>query len=325
MSAPCPGNPAAFVRSLAAGMVGAILIWSAPVIADPVSAARDDLDRLRGELGRLRHVQAIQQPNGGSSAGRLAQFEVRLSQLEEELRRLTGRIEQLEFGQRTVERRIDQLIADLDQRLAPLEGVRQPDGPQAEAAPGAADADANANPEEALQALVEQPGNAPAPAEEGTLGRVPQSALAGLPRPDPSTIRPPDKAAFTPQQQYDSAVELLRAGDYQGAENGLKLFLDLNPQSPLASNASYWLAESYYVRKNYAAAAAAFARNYKTYGAGDGKAPDNLLKLGMSLYALGEAEKACVSYDELSQAFADPPAHIQQAVARERDRAQCKS
>lgn len=118
-------------------------------------------------------------------------------------------------------------------------------------------------------------------------------------------------------------MALLRAGDYPGAEGGLQLFLDLNADHALAPNAAYWLAESLYVRKNYAAAAAAFARNYRVYGKSAAKGPDNLLKLGMSLQGLQETAKACQTYAELSKEFPSPPAHIQQAVARERSRAGC--
>ena len=101
------------------------------------------------------------------------------------------------------------------------------------------------------------------------------------------------------------------------------LFLDLNADHALAPNAAYWLAETHYVRKDYAAAAAAFARNYRLYGKDDAKAPDNLLKLGMSLQGLQETEKACRTYAELAQEFPNAPAHIQQALARERERAAC--
>ena len=282
-------------------------------------AVMADVERLRPEVAALRGVELAQ----ATDPARLAGFEVRLQQLEEELRGLTGRIEQLEYGQRALEQRFDQLVGDLDQRLGALEqGVPAGKGgaaakPLARAEPPPAPAPEATRP----------PTVAPAPAQqqsEQILGQVPQSAVLGQPRPEPSAIAPtPQTREVTPQQQYDAAMELLRAGDYAGAERGLQLFLDLNPQHPLAANAAYWLAESQYVRKNYAAAAASFARNYRTYGKNAAKAPDNLLKLGMSLDALGETDKACLSYAQLEKEFPDAPAQIQQALARERSRAGC--
>ena len=131
-------------------------------------------------------------------------------------------------------------------------------------------------------------------------------------------------AAIAPLIAYGFvSMQLLRAGDYPGAQSGLQLFLDLNPNNALAPNAAYWLAETHYVRKDYPAAAAAFARNYRLYGKDDTKAPDNLLKLGMSLQALQETDKACRTYAELAEEFPNAPAHIQQALARERAHAAC--
>jgi tol-pal system protein YbgF len=280
-----------------------------------------DLERLRTEVAALRGIELAQ----AADPARLADFEVRLQQLEEELRGLTGRIEQLEYGQRTLEQRFDQLVGDLDQRLRSLE-----QGAPGGEAGGATAPLARARPPQPAPAAPRTSTPAPAPAQqqqeqqhEQTLGQVPQSAVLGLPRPEPSAIPPPQTREVTPQKQYDAAVDLLRAGDYAGADRGLQLFLDLNPGHPLAANAAYWQAESQYVRKNYAAAAASFARNYRTYGRNAAKAPDNLLKLGMSLDALGEKDKACLSYAELEKEFPDAPAQIQQALARERSHAGC--
>ena len=285
---------------LAAGTAEAALVG--------IAAPADDV---RARLDETRRPQLIQVQD----PGRLARFEVRLAQLEEEIRRLTGRIEQLEFGQRSLGERIDRLVQDLDQRLLALEGDAGGGG-RATAVP-----DRTAPPAPAGNA---DPGPEVAAGAEGTLGSVPQSALSELPRPDPGSIAPPPAIAnLSPQQQYDAAMQLLRAGDYSGAEGGLQLFLDLNPDHALAPNAAYWLAETHYVRKSYAAAAAAFARNYRVYGKEDTKAPDNLLKLGMSLGSLQETDKACRTYDELDTEFPNAPAHIQQALDRERARAGC--
>src|SRR5262245_5523277 len=95
--------------------VVALLAMAVPARADLAGVTRD-LAGLQAELAELRGIQLVQ-----ATPSDRAQFEVRLGQLEEELRRLTGRIEQLEFSQRTVETRLDQLIQDLDVRLSALE------------------------------------------------------------------------------------------------------------------------------------------------------------------------------------------------------------
>jgi tol-pal system protein YbgF len=290
---------AACLAGIAAGPAAAAVVGPAPP------------DGFRARLDDRRPAELVQV----QESGRLARFEVRLAQLEEEIRRLTGRIERLEFGQRALEQRIDQLVQDLDRRLLALEGnaggARDTSSLDQPAPPGPVERQAAA-------------GSEVSAGGEATLGSVPESALSELPRPDPESIAPPPAVAnLPPQQQYDAAMQLLRAGDYAGAEGGLQVFLDLNPDHALAPNAAYWLAETHYVRKSYAAAAAAFARNYRVYGNEDTKAPDNLLKLGMSLASLQETEKACRTYDELATEFPNAPAHIQQAVARERARAGC--
>ena len=298
---------------------GACIVWLAAGEAGAaVTRLAAGLDGVRSQLDAARPVRLIQ----ADDQGRLARFEVRLARLEEELRQLTGRVEQLEFGQRALEGRLDQLVQDLDRRLLALEG--------AGGAAAAQESGRTAVP--ALAPRAEGPGGGAAqppeaeaaPGGDRTLGSVPESALLDLPRPDPGAIAPPPEASnLAPQQQYDAAMQLLRAGDYTGAEGGLQLFLDLNAEHALAPNAAYWLAETHYVRKNYAAAAAAFARNYRLYGKDDAKAPDNLLKLGMSLQGLQETDKACRTYAELAKEFPNAPAHIQQALSRERERAAC--
>ncbi len=264
----------------------------------------------------LHAIQARQDPSAR------AREQAYIARLEENIRRLTGRIEQLEYEQRNVNTRLDQLVGDLDQRLRGLE-----EGGGAGLAAGTGDGELD-RAEQALRNLAASPdGDASdgggQSVGDGQLGSVPESALAALPRPDPADVAAPDKNTLTPEQQYENAVQLLQAGDYQGAQGGLEVFLDLNVDHQLASNAAYWLAETHYVRQNYSASAAAFARNYRTYGQESSKAIDNLLKLGMSLSNLGEQDKACLTYDELVGAFPQRPAHIQQALSRERARAQC--
>ena len=293
------------VMAAAPSVAGVAILGIGPAAEDTNHSARSGIHK----------VQARQDPSAR------AREQAYIARLEENIRRLTGRIEQLEYEQRGVNRRFDQLVEDLDQRLRTLEegGVGL--------AAGAVDGELE-RAEEALRNLSApldegEPAGSGQSGGDGQLGSVPESAITSLPRPDPAEVAAPDRNTLTPEQQYENAVQLLQAGDYQGAQGGLEVFLDLNADHQLASNAAYWLAETHYVRQNYSASAATFARNYRTYGRESPKAIDNLLKLGMSLSNLGEQDKACLTYDELTGAFPQQPAHIQQALSRERARAQC--
>ena len=114
------GQPASSLRRTRARTLGAALVLgllaAAPQARADLATVVRDLAGLRAEVSELQGIQLVQ-----ATPTDRAQFEVRLLQLEEELRRLTGRIEQLEFGQRNLESRIDQLIQDLDVRLSALE------------------------------------------------------------------------------------------------------------------------------------------------------------------------------------------------------------
>ncbi|MEM8951712.1 MAG: hypothetical protein AAGA21_24095 [Pseudomonadota bacterium] len=317
MPAVAPRHGGKLALAAALGLTLAATPVSAGVAVLGSGSAISDVDH-----AAIHEIQAQQDPS--ARARDLAA----IGRLEEQIRRLTGRIEQLEFEQRNTDRRFDKLVEDLDQRLRALE--EGGGGGLAAGAPG----NEVDRAEQALRDLAATGGDqsatgaqsaagARAAPGDGQLGSVPESALAGLPRPDPADVAAPETSTLTPEQQYENAVQLLQAGDYQGAQGGLELFLDLNGEHQLASNAAYWLAETHYVRQNYSASAAAFARNYRTYGQDSAKAIDNLLKLGMSLSNLGEQDKACLTYEELVGAFPQRPAHIQQALSRERARAQC--
>jgi len=61
------------------------------------------------------------------------------------------------------------------------------------------------------------------------------------------------------QDQYNAAFSLLRQARYEDAEQALRGFVQHYPKDSLAPAAQYWLGETFYVRKDYASAAATFA------------------------------------------------------------------
>jgi tol-pal system protein YbgF len=123
----------------------------------------------------------------------------------------------------------------------------------------------------------------------------------------------PSLAAAEPngdaQRLYQQGYAALLQKDYEGAELAFKQLVASFPGDPLASNAQYWLGESYYVRGQYKNAADAFLVGYKKYRSGD-KAPDTLLKLAMALAELGQKTAACSTLDELKSKYPGAPEYI---------------
>lgn len=127
-----------------------------------------------------------------------------------------------------------------------------------------------------------------------------------------------------PKALYQRAYDDLRQGNYDMAEKDFSSLIEKFPKHDLAGNAQYWLGETYYVRAQYKRAAEAFLGGFTKYANGT-KAPDSLLKLGMSLHALGEAEAGCDAFAELGIKFPDAPEAIVKRAEIERRRVGCAS
>ena len=96
---------------------------------------------------------------------------------------------------------------------------------------------------------------------------------------------PPILLPGSDQDNYQSSFNLLRDGNYEEAASAFEQFLAVFPSSPLADNAQYWLAETFYVQRQYMAALPAFQQVVDDYP-GSSKLPDALLKIGFCNYEL---------------------------------------
>jgi len=128
--------------------------------------------------------------------------------------------------------------------------------------------------------------------------------------------------AATRNDQYEAAFALLRRADYPGAEQALRAFITQHPKDPLAGNAQYWLGETFYVRRNWKDAAIAFAEGYQKYPK-SGKAPDDLLKLAMSLGNMGQKANACTALARLDHDFPQMPANVRGPATAEKHHLGC--
>lgn len=336
------------------------------------------VDRLQRELSTLQRqvykgeappAAALPLSPGGGDPRNAARNSIRITQLENELQQLTGRIEEIGFRTQQIQARLEKLVADMDQRLTALEGGARPNTaapgtvPQSASPPsnvgltlrpppGAQSPSALPPPPTPAARALSPPASAPARgAAPGVLGTIPKNMAVSSPRgpanvpPQPPLRAQPPAAspaapaaqtatqtatqtaalpAGTPQSQYDYALSLmLKQQDFAKAETALKAFIDTNPKDRLAGNAHYWLGETYYVRKSFQDAAFAFAEGFQKFPKGN-KAPDSLLKLGMSLDRLEKRREACTAYSRLLSTFPKASARMKARVQRERSRAKCR-
>jgi tol-pal system protein YbgF len=335
-----------------------------------------------------------------STAG-LAEQSMRMDRVEEQMRQLNGRLDEITWQLQQLQESIRRMQEDNEFRFRELEGGRpqkRSDAPQAAPAgtvgdlgnvistppadapadlstgfsidaPGVGSAELGVPP----QVLGTVPGDASAagPASESALGGpLDLSAIArgdqglqpagdpnyatvapgdpnyattapGLPadvaaaplEPPPGTISDATAAPTgtqtaavvqpaDPRSAYDQAYGYVVAGDYRSAESSLKQFLADYPKDKLAGNAHFWLGEAYFARGAYRDAADSFLTTYRDYP-GNAKAPESLLKLGLSLEGLGEKGAACATYKELEKKFPTAQGALLVKVADQKSKAGC--
>ncbi len=243
--------------------------------------------------------------------------QLRMNALEDQMRQLTGHIEELNNTVAQLKQQLDLQKSDTDLRFNQLQGGGAP-AAQTPAAQTPAPAPGLEGPP---QPKPSQGAGDPSqsPTRSGNLGTL----AAGQPAPGTQTAAAGGGLpAGYPQDKYNYALGLLTQANYPAAEQAMRSFVERYPKDPLAGNAQYWLGETFYVRKDYSNAATAFAQGYEKYPKG-GKASDDLLKLGMSLTALNQKPDACKAYARLEHDFPSPAQSIKDRVAEEKRRASC--
>ena len=289
-----------------------------------------ELHALIGALQSFTHANPapmLTQDTGGGSLPEppLSQRDLgtRVSALETQIGGLTAELEQ-------INQRLNALnAAPAAQAPLPVSPSSPPPDKQGEAGPP---------PDQAMAAMAASAGDAgdsndtskpswygPRPGEDRT-SALPPGAPQPLSPPTASDGQPQRLMAALPGDDAHSLYEkghgTLMQNDYAGAEVAFRQLIESYPKDPLAADAQYWIGESFYRRGQYKAAADAFLKGYKKYKSGD-KAPETLLKLGMSLAALGQKDAACSTFAELKTKFPKAQETIRDEVKAEQKKARC--
>lgn len=109
------------------------------------------------------------------------------------------------------------------------------------------------------------------------------------------------------RDNYQAAFELLKEQRYEPAALAFQQFLVSYPESQLADNAQYWLAESYYVTDQFENALKEFEVVINKHPRSR-KVPDALLKIGYSNYELERWDAARSSLARVQSEYPDTTA-----------------
>ncbi|MGI8527107.1 MAG: tol-pal system protein YbgF [Pseudolabrys sp.] len=279
-----------------------------------------------------------------------SEITTRLDRLENQLRQMTGQIEQLQFRNQQLEQAFRGMQGGgtpAPGRAAAPQTLPLPAAPaapsipgrrsdvfdpaQSPGAPGAPRALGGGGPVTTAPAIPAEPEVAVgAPGGRGAGAPLDLSTMAGNAASEPSPRAPVAPGAQvatlppsqSPKDEYDLAYGYVLRKDYALAEPAFRDFLKKNPGNELTPDATYWLGETMFQRQRYQDAADSFlivVRNYDK----SGKAPDALLRLGQSLAALGQKDMACASLNEIERKYPKAPASVKRGVTQEQKRAHC--
>jgi tol-pal system protein YbgF len=109
------------------------------------------------------------------------------------------------------------------------------------------------------------------------------------------------------RDNYQAAFELLKEQRYEPAALAFQQFLVTFPDSELADNAQYWLAESHYVTQQFDQALSEFEMVIETFP-NSRKVPDALLKMGYCNYELKRWDDARGSLIRVQTEYAETTA-----------------
>jgi tol-pal system protein YbgF len=233
--------------------------------------------------------------------------------LNAELNKLRGDLEVLNNSLENAQRRQRDMYLDLDTRVRRMEGAGSEAGQKPDKQLGDLEArikrleEAGARTDADLDARVRKlegqpapPAAAPAPAPAIT---TPAPPLA----PVPPTVQKPAAPAGTgdaaaARRAYDSALNIYRSGDYQGAIAAFDALVKRYPKDALAPNAQYWIGDAWFNLRDFRAAIGAQQALITNYP-DSAKVPDAMLNLSSAQIALGDNAAARKTLEDLTARF----------------------
>ncbi len=279
------------------GFLIGLLLVATPVAAQDRAATladiRQELTVLYVEMQKLKRELSTTGGVNSNLAGTNALE--RLDAMEAEVQRLTAATEQLTNRVDSVVRDGTNRVGDLEFRLCELE----------------TGCDIGKLGETTTLGGGALPASAPAaPAAAPVTGPLTSSDVAsGII--DTGNM----ELAVAERDDFDRAKAAYDSGDYQGAADRFQRFTDTYQGGPLSGLAHLMRGEALTKVGKTSSAARAYLESYS--GTPNGPtAPTALLKLGVSLNALGQTSEACITLEEVTARFPQSDASMEAQAAR---------
>ena len=238
---------------------------------------------------------------------------LKLNEIEDQFRQLTNKFEEVNFKLDKLSSRVTKIQSDTQLRFSDLEnGKISTQNEKQTSLPG------SNKPQDFGAAPGYQTTNLP---KEQSINSVESAQTVITAEPEKRESLLPNKSA---EEQYEFAVSFMKIGDYETAEFALKEFIDKNKDHNLAGSAQYWYGETFRIRQLYSDAATAYLDGYQNYPKSN-KAPDNLLKLGITMVQLGEKDQGCKMISGIKKEYPKANKSVLQKAQYEQKKFKCKS
>ena len=237
---------------------------------------------------------------------------LKLNEIENQFRELTNKFEEVNFKLDKLSSRVTKIQSDTQLRFSDIENSSPTNKKTKKNLPGSSKAkDFGANPGYSVSSLPEK--------QEINSIETAQTVITEEFEKKESLL--PNKP---PNEQYEFAVSFMKIGDYETAEFALKEFIDKNKDHNLAGNAQYWYGETFRIRQLYSDAATAYLDGYQNYPKSN-KAPDNLLKLGITMVQLGEKDQGCKMISGVKKEYPKASKSVLQKAQYEQKKFKCNT
>ena len=285
-------------------------------ISDQIQVITKDLKTLEKAVYQKSDVANATASNfksDGLNEDILTKHLLKLNEIEDQFRELTNKFEEVNFKLDKLSTRVTKIQSDTQLRFSDLENgtANAPKNDQVTLPGTSKPQDFGSSPGYKMTNLPKQQ----------TVNSIQSAQTVISEEPEKKESLLPNKPA---NEQYEFAVGFMKIGDYETAEVALKEFINKNKDHDLAGSAQYWYGETFRIRQLYSDAATAYLDGYQNYPKSK-KAPDNLLKLGITMVQLGEKDQGCKMILGLKKEYPKASKSVLQKAQYEQKKFKCNS